>query len=518
MIPAFLLLAEAGQAVKAVQISLTPLPELRQMEVRMTLPAPSPAFHMPAWRPGDYQLFQYGATVASIEFQREGRPIKARKADGDTWTPERPADEVVYRVTESAGNFSPNLTVRPQEVWISGPVFGWFEGADKLPIKLALPDLPGGLTRLYTPLRQTSADLGSSAQAKDYDELIDSPLLLSNLAKSQSFQAGGRRHDFVAFGEGRRAGSLQLLDLPGYAALSSKIVYQGLEMFGGLPYESYVFFGDFAGGLGGLEHRASTRLGLGSPAIPAAQASLISHEFFHVFNVKQIRPKSVTPYDFTKPAVIESLWWLEGVTDYYADVLLVRSGIWTQQDILRSLGRALWGYENRSGRLARSAAEVSRRVWEERGSQGSGGVSYYEQGKVIGFLLDLAIRRETAGKRSLDDVMRALYLESTGGAPGYDEGRIRELLVKEGHLSLGAVYDKMVDAKGKFDLSPYLEPFGLARSSVSLVPSASSTAEQASRLEAWPFPAKSDGTLRQEQALWEQAGSRSGRFAAVASP
>ncbi|MER3466572.1 MAG: hypothetical protein C4340_05495, partial [Armatimonadota bacterium] len=180
------------------------------------------------------------------------------------------------------------------------------------------------------------------------------------------------------------------------------------------------------------------------------------------------------------PAVTGSLWWLEGVTDYYAEVLLLRAGIITPEEFLSEIGRAL-----NIARRSRSVSldESSRRVWEANNSAGYG-INYYSGGKAVGALLDLAIRAATDGARSLDNVLLALYKETGGAKPGFAEGRIRELCVQFGGPSVGEVYDRCVMQAVPLPLDDILSKVGLEFSSrLSRAPGVNASA--AALLEAW---------------------------------
>ena len=296
-------------------------------------------------------------------------------------------------------------------------------------------------------------------------------------------QAAAVDHQFVLFGRNESARAEP------FAEASAKIVQEAHRLFGSLPYERYVFFGDMMAGYGGLEHHSCCRLGLWGAA-PQSALSLIAHEHFHAFNVKAIRPKSLVNPIFMDRPEIRSLWWLEGVTDYYAGVLLVRSGLWRKEDLLQDLSHTQWSLERSSAAKKVSAEESSLKVWLVRGSQGWGGLSYYLKGKGIGFLLDLAIRRETKGERSLDDVMRALYDEGQKGSRGYDESRIKELVIKFGGEKLRPLYEGLVEKPDPMPWDDLLTSFGMKRERQAIVLNQEAPEEALKLGQSWPFAAK----------------------------
>ncbi len=441
----------AAAAAGAADYAVDGLTETATARVRAAVEKPAAEFTMPAWAPGDYQIFNYGEKVLSLSAKLRGEPVAAVKAGDNRWTFPQGADEVDYIVTQSGGNFSPNLRVRPGEIFISGPgVFGVFAGDERNRQRLTQVALDGVP---IPPVVALPRDDAGAWIARDYDHFLDSPIAASSLMQLLQLEAGGKPHEVAIYGRNAAGAVAEPFD-----PVIRPIVEQTKAIFGELPYEKYVFFADIQGGFGGLEHQDSCRLTL-SRLSPRGAEDFIAHEFFHTFNVKRIRERPLGSFDYTKPAPVETLWWLEGVTDYYAGVVNVRGGLKTRDDFARELTR-LRGQLSRSPNAAvTSARESSLRVWERRGSQGYG-ISYYAKGKIIGWLLDLAIRQETNGAKSLDDVMRALYQETKSG-PGYEPSRIRELCVKVGGEALGPLYDRAVNEPGDIPIDPYLAAFGL---------------------------------------------------------
>ena len=435
-----LLSLAAWQSLLAADYVVTPDPVTRTVTVELKLEgeAKGSEFRMPAWAPGDYQLFNYGKVVTELKFLDgdEEVPFK-RTSDPNVWVADKPADSVVYVVKESRGNFTDNLWFGDNEMFISGPgVFGWVTGHVSGEHSVTVKTWISGQS-LYAPLRvEPMGDETYRATAKSYDVLLDSPLLVSDRARVATFLVGKKQHRFIGFGRNVPA------DLSSFVQISSKAVEESLKLFGSLPYDDYTFFGHFGGFPAGLEHASSTRIGLWSSN--ASQASgLIFHEFLHAYNVKVIRPKNLGPFDYSAPAVTGTLWWLEGVTDYYASLLEMRGGLMTKEQLLADMANSNNGLLRSPGRLRVTLDQSSRRVWEVTGSGGFGGVSYYAKGRVVGFLLDLAIRRESSNKHSLDDVIRTLYAECLN-KEGYAEGRIRELVEQFGGKASADLYDLCV--------------------------------------------------------------------------
>jgi predicted metalloprotease with PDZ domain len=394
-------------------------------EVTITIPEKKSAFSMPAWAPGDYQLFNYGKQVASIEFKLDDKPVEATKEGENRWLIPSGATTVTYRVTPSRGNFSPNLQIREGDTFISPPgVVGYFEGTEKQPVEF---EAPSG-TVMMLPKS------GERFKALDLDHFLDSPFVFGKAVRTESKTIEGKTLNAVAFGR------TDTVSLRSFLEMGELAVIEGKRIFGEIPWERYAFLYDFGGPGGGLEHQDCCRIGISTRTSATNASGIIFHEYFHSYNVKRIRPLGLGPFDYSKPADGRTLWWLEGVTDYYAEVMRVRAGVISKPEF-----RQIMYFTNRaaSGPAYQliSAEDAGKRVWENRGSFGFQGVSYYTKGKIVGAFLDLAIRGETRGRRSLDDVMHDLYQETKPPKPGYGPDRIRELCIKYGGPRMGELYD-----------------------------------------------------------------------------
>jgi len=325
-----------------------------------------------------------------------------------------------------------------------GGVFGAFDGHHDEPTTITLPQ--GAACSLKHD--------GNIWKADDYDHLLDSPIAIGPSVKIVEKELHGKNHRIVAFGKTQDANLDALLEV------ELKVADQAYKLFGELPYSQYSFFLDFGGFQAGLEHRDGARIGVPIRAQPENEVWIFFHEYFHCFNVKRIRAAPLGPFDYSKPAVTGTLWWLEGVTDYYASKLAERAGYATREGFLANMGGTANGVAN-GAYLKYSADEVSKRVWEVKGSQGFGGVSYYDKGRAIGLFLDLAILGQTGGKKSLDDVIRQLYKECKPPKPGYKDARIREICVEVGGQKLGPWYDKVVMTSDPMPWEEVLPTVGL---------------------------------------------------------
>jgi predicted metalloprotease with PDZ domain len=182
-------------------------------------------------------------------------------------------------------------------------------------------------------------------------------------------------------------------------------------MFGGAPFDRYVFLYHFRGGFGGggLEHLNSTNIDLAYSIVRndiTAAASITSHEYFHLWNVKRIRPFELGPFDYTQIVRSKALWQCEGVTSYYGDRTLPRCGLWTEERYFQHLATEIETLQNNPDRKVTSAEKASQSTWDRKDFPR---VDYYNKGELLGLLMDLKIRTMSEGKKSYDDVMRHLH-------------------------------------------------------------------------------------------------------------
>lgn len=464
--------------------TVSPDPVRREAVVEVRLRnATSAEFRMPAWAPGDYRIVNFGVLLSDVTFYRGNEVVQhERSTDPNLWRIPDGADRVNYRVNARTSLFTEDLRVTSREMFFSGPaVLGWFQGHQKEEHSLRIALQPSGAT-VQCALDRVESDDPSFAvfKATDYDELIDSPVVVGTTIRTKEFTVMGKPHYIVAFNRS------ESFDLDSWARMAARIVEETGRFFGGLPYKRYLFLLDVGGPGGGLEHAASTRMAVRANASPDWSAEFLAHEFFHTWNVKRIRPKVLGPFDYTKPAITGSIWWLEGVTDYYARVICLRAGLRTKEEFLDSLASDMNWLSREPRRFQVSADESSRRVWEANNSSGYG-IDYYIKGALIGMMLDMAIRAETQSVRSLDDVMLALWNETRDGRPGFAEGRIRELCVMFGGPALGEIYDEAVMRAVEMPWDRVLPRFGLVYQNrrLSVDPSASQTALDL--LHRWPY-------------------------------
>ncbi len=380
------------------------------VEVRIAN-APDPArLVIPDWAPGAYRLMQSGANIADVRAKTPvGAPLAVTRDSEISWTVDtRGADRIV--VTYSTAIRNPAEWSRANNRWflrrtsgmVDGPrTFLYLDGWTLTPSHVRFR-LPAGW-RIATGLVPTTDS--AVYWAPSYDVLIDSPALLGRFVDYR-FTAGGVPHRAAV----DLAGGRPTYNQRAFVDMLRRICETTIGLFGVAPYKDYTFL--FSGSGGGLEHLNSTTIGFnarGTARNPTTHEGVTAHELFHAWNVKRIRPVELGPFDYTRPVRTLNLWVAEGVTDYYTLVILARSGLDSPADFARKIANAIENHRNNPSRLTVSPERSSWSVWDEPATNGALQISYYLQGEVLGFLLDLAIRDSTDNRRSLDDVFRHLF-------------------------------------------------------------------------------------------------------------
>jgi predicted metalloprotease with PDZ domain len=299
-------------------------------------------------------------------------------------------------------------------------------------------------------------------RAPDYETLVDSPIVAGNPAVHE-FAVEGKAHYLVDVGEDgvfdgdRAAGDL------------AHIVGQDSKLWGGLPYDKYLFLNMLTGGGGGMEHSNSTALmsdrwNTRTRRNYLRWLDLASHEFFHAWNVKRLRPAELTPGEYETEPYTASLGIAEGFTSYYAPVIVHRAGISTEEELLASLSRTIRELQTTPGRLVQSLSLSSFDTWikfyhPDENSVNTA-ISYYTKGEVAGFLLDAHIRSLTNGAKSLDDVMR-LALARNPRAVGYTPAAFRAAASEVAGTDLSGWFAQVFDSTAELDYREALDWFGL---------------------------------------------------------
>ena len=473
---------------------------------------PDPAgqlFVLPAWIPGSYMVRDFARHIIRISASCNGKNVCLTKVDKHSW---RAAAVNGSKAGTQAGTlvldydvYAWDLSVRAAHL---DQTHGFYNGSSVFlrvvgreqqahEVDIRAPQDPlCSQWRVATALPIKSAEptgFGSYVAA-NYDALIDHPVEMGEFALA-SFHVHGVPHEVVV------TGRVPNLDMQRIVRDLSSICATQIALFEPkskrAPMDRYVFMIMVVGdGYGGLEHRASTALICNRSDLPVIGVStqsdgyigflgLCSHEYFHTWNVKRIKPAAFVNYDLQQENYTSLLWLFEGFTSYYDDLILLRSRIIDEKTYLGLVSKTLNGVLRGAGRTLQSVAESSFDAWTKYYRQDENSpnaiVSYYTKGSLVALALDLLIRRETAGKKSLDDVMRSLwqefgrhfYAEDAGsddahkvGAAqnipqGLTEARIEAVVEHIGGTKIKSFFDRYVRGTADIPLDKLYADFGV---------------------------------------------------------
>jgi len=426
-----------------ISYTLRPDPQTRQFAVTIVAKATEPdtTFRIPAWSPGYYHIAQYQNEISdAVAHDASGAVLPVNHFDSRAWTVSAPPGAVIkfeYRVLgddAGLGFFAAYLDGRVG--FINGAsTFMYLDDRKTEPDRLTIRNPEGWETA--TGMEQ---DERGFVAKSGYDELIDNPIQLGAFARKK-FTVEGVPFEavFVTKGEAIHC------DMDVETARLQKVSAPAIRMFRGAGFKHYTYILHLAVGNfgGGLEHRSSTCIAVGN-GNELNLDDLAAHENFHAWNVKQIRPYVLGPFDYTQPDRTGNLWWMEGVTDYYSKVLTYRSGLQDSEWLLNEIRGQYEILQNSRMKSQITLEDACKQCWESDGF-GVGDLSYYTKGFLVGAILDASIRAQTDGKKSLDDVMRLLFNKYRLPNPGVPEDGILQALNEVvGRDAFGELYQKMV--------------------------------------------------------------------------
>ena len=464
-----------------IRYSIVPSnPEAHLFEVHCTVDNPDPPgqkFSLPTWVPGSYLIREFAKHVVRIRAHSGRKLLRMVKLDKNTWQVEPFGGPVTVTMEVYAWDLSVRgAHLDTAHAFFNGPsVFLKVEDRDNEPVEVGILRPKGPKYRHWgvaTAMQRKGAKpyLFGTYEAANYDELIDHPVEMGTFELA-TFKVGGVQHDIAITGRHRADMRRLTRDL-------KTLCETHIRFFGEpAPMQRYVFLVTAVGeGYGGLEHRASTALICSRNDLPQAGTSkpgggyrtflgLASHEYFHTWNVKRIKPAAFTPYDLNQENYTTLLWAFEGFTSYYDDLLLVRSGLMPHNTYLDTLGRNITSLLRTSGRKKQTVAESSFDAWTKyyRSDENTpnAGVSYYGKGSLIGLSLDLLIRDRTGGRKSLDDVMRALWKRYGTKGIGVPEDGIEKTAEQVTGLKLKRFFDQAVRSTADLPLRKLLVTVGV---------------------------------------------------------
>ena len=467
--------------------SITPIdPYAHLFQVQLEIPFALPAgqrLRLPSWIPGSYMIRDFAKNIVFINGECNGHPIILSKVDKQSWS--LPKCDGPLSITYQV--YAWDMSVRAAHLdqnhaYFNGTsVFLELEGHGDKPCTVDIHNATIAEARDWkvgTSLPTAGASLYGFGRyrAENYDDLIDHPVEIANFSKV-SFDACGVPHDFILTG-------LHNADLERLADDLKVICEYQIKLFGEpAPFDRYVFITWAVGnGYGGLEHRASTSLICNRDDLPCRNErgkvsdgyktflGLCSHEYFHSWNVKRIQPD--IPYDLSQENHTPLLWAFEGITSYYDDLTLVRTGLITPEEYLELVGKTITRILRNPGRFKQSTADSSFDTWTKFYKQDENAanaiVSYYTKGSLIALGLDLTLRRLSNGSVTLDDVMRQLWQrhgQPRNSVAEFDiQNLCRELLESQDQAIFGleAFLENAIYGTADFDFNTLFADFGVS--------------------------------------------------------
>jgi predicted metalloprotease with PDZ domain len=408
---------------------------------------------LPVWTPGSYLVREYSRHVQDFTVvDGADKPVPFTRLDKRSYRIDAQGAAVRCRYKVYANE----LTVRTSHL---DGTHGYFNGATLFFYAESLRQRPHHVTIDAPNGWKTTVALdqqGTEYVAHDYDELVDSPFEVGH-HEVLRFTAAGVPHEVVTWGEPQ-------LDEKRLAADLTRLVETEAALFGGLPMKRYVFFIYATDkGRGGLEHKASTALLYPRTGFSAHRGwedflTLCAHEYFHLWNVKRIKPRRLVPFDYAQENYTELLWWFEGGTSYYDNLLTRRAGLMSPGRFLTRLGEGISSLHGTPGRKVLPLAEASLVAWVKHyrpdENTANSAISYYLKGEIVCALLDLTLRQATGGRKSLDDLARLLW-QRYGDESGVPEDGVEKAAEEVAGTSLAEFFRRSLRSVEELDYSPF---------------------------------------------------------------
>jgi predicted metalloprotease with PDZ domain len=449
----------------AYQIAM-PQPQTHLFEVQLTVSNWNREvldIKMPVWTPGSYLVREYAKQLQdSIAVNNKGEELPITKIAKNHWQiylEDSDDISISYRM------FANELTVRTNHLDATHGYFNpaalcfYVPGCEHLPIEIKIipPDPEWQIT---TPLPEISPQ---TFLAKDFDTLVDSPFEIG-CQQIYDFTVLDKPHQLVVWGEGNLDPQIAIEDI-------KKIVEVEAKIFGGLPYEKYIFLLHLSpSGGGGLEHKNCCsllypRFNFQGEEKHNRFMQLVAHEFFHLWNVKRIRPAGLEKFDYEGENYTPSLWFSEGTTSYYDLLIPLRAGIYDEEEFLSELSKEITRFLTTPGRLVQPLSESSFDAWiklyRPDPNSSNSQISYYLKGEMVTLLLDLLIRDRTQGTKSFDDVLVAMWEQFGKAEIGFTETQLKQIIESIANQNLTEFYDRYIHGIEELPFSDYLAPFGV---------------------------------------------------------
>ena len=440
-----------------------PKPQNHQFHVEMTLndfKEKTLDVSLPVWAPGSYLVREFSKNINLVKaFDEKGNPLVVHKKKKNTWTITKGKQSKVIVKYEV---YAFELSVRTSFLdlthgFVSGSgVFMFVE--DHLNVNGIVEVLPyEGFSVVSTALPSDKNEF--TYTYTDYDHLVDCPIEIGN-QEVFDFEAAGVKHTVAIYGDGNYS-------IPDLKRDMAKIIEEETKVFGQNPNEDYLFIiHNVVNGQGGLEHKNSTTLSVNRWTYGGSNylkfLNLVAHEYFHLWNVKRIRPIELGPFDYNQENYTDLLWVMEGFTSYYDELILLRAGYYTQNQMLGKIESAINYVEGSVGSRVQPLAHASFDAWVKayRPNENSANtsMSYYSRGSVIAALLDVMIINKHRGKKCLDDFMQSLYANfHVKKNRGFTSSEFKKELESFVGRNLDDFYARYINGT---DIPPYAAIFG----------------------------------------------------------
>ncbi|MCV3216891.1 M61 family metallopeptidase [Plectonema radiosum NIES-515] len=443
-----------------------PQPETHLFEVTLHLanyPLPILDLKLPVWTPGSYLVREYAKQLQNFAAFSDVEPLPWRKISKNHWQVQTIG---VSKLTVSYRIFANELSVRTNHL---DATHGYFNGAalffripgwEKQPIRVSIiPPRPEWQVTTALPADEQA----NTFFAADFDTLVDSPFEIG-CHQLYHFEVLGKPHELAIWGQGNLQVQRMISDM-------TKIIQVEAQMFGGLPYEKYLFLLHlFSQAYGGLEHKNCCsliyqRFGFRAQDKYDRFMQLVAHEFFHLWNVKRIRPKALEVFDYDQENYTPSLWFSEGTTSYYDLLIPLRAGIYDAKTFLSNLEKEITRYEKTPGRQVQPLSESSFDAWiklyRQDANSGNSQISYYLKGEMVSLLLDLLIRSKYGNQRSFDDVMLKMWQQFGSYEIGFTPEQLQSVIESVAEMDLSNFFKRYIDDTEDLPFNEYLHPFGL---------------------------------------------------------
>jgi predicted metalloprotease with PDZ domain len=449
----------------AYQISMSQ-PQTHLFEVQLTVSNwtnETLDLKMPVWTPGSYLVREYSKQLQDFTaISGTGEKLTATKIAKHHWQIQTNGSNQIkinYRM------FANELTVRTNHL---DATHGYFNPAalcfyipeyEHCPIEITIIP-PDPNWQVTTPLPKISPQ---TFLAADLDTLVDSPFEIG-CQQIYDFTVLDKPHQLVVWGEGNLDPLIAIEDI-------KKIVEVEANIFGGLPYENYIFLLHLSpSGGGGLEHKNCCSLLYPRFSFQPGEKhnrfmQLVAHEFFHLWNVKRIRPAALEKFDYDRENYTPSLWFSEGTTSYYDLLIPRRAGIYDDSEFLAELSKEITRFMTTPGRLVQPLSESSFDAWiklyRPDANSSNSQMSYYLKGEMVTLLLDLLIRDRTQSTKSFDDVLVAMWKQFGKDEIGFTETQLKNIIESFANQDLTEFYDRYIHGVEELPFNDYLYPFGI---------------------------------------------------------